>query len=258
MCSEAKEKAEAAAKHAAAVAGMEGALAGLKAGGAQKYKIVKSENDNICEKCQAMDGKEFSIDEAVIGETAPPFHPNCGCSIAIVGVVEGPKERPKKDELYCNNEYLTLEQMQTNAKYIYNKLLAAGWSKNAICAVLGNLETESTINPGLWQSFAENNMNVGFGLVQWTPAGNYFDWAEENGLDPYDIDTQLSRILLEAKGEIYQWQSFRHDADMSFDEFTRSAKSPEELAEIFCIVMNVPKTSPNQSAVSRLNIGMNF
>ena len=80
-CSETKEKAEAAAKHAAAVAGMEGALAGLKAGGAQKYKIVKSGNDNICEKCQAMDGKEFGIDEAVIGETAPPFHPNCGCSI---------------------------------------------------------------------------------------------------------------------------------------------------------------------------------
>jgi predicted chitinase len=33
-----------------------------------------------------MDGKEFGIDEAAVGETAPPFHPNCGCS--IVGVVE--------------------------------------------------------------------------------------------------------------------------------------------------------------------------
>ena len=171
-CSETKEKAEAATKHAAAVAATEGALVAFKANGAEKYKIVKSGNDNICEKCQAMDGKEFSIDEAVIGETAPPFHPNCGCSIAIV--VEGPK-RYSDGTVYAlacatdggsHGGELSQKEKEANARYIYDYLTAQGWTKNAIAGLLGNIQKESVMNPGAWEEY--NNVVLGYGLVQWT------------------------------------------------------------------------------------------
>ena len=35
-----------------------------------------------CEVCAALDGKHFEVRKMVIGENAPPMHPNCRCSIA--------------------------------------------------------------------------------------------------------------------------------------------------------------------------------
>jgi len=167
-------------------------------------------------------------------------------SDAEIGEIE-----EEKKLVYISNEYLSEEEMKENAQYIYDSLLAEGWSKNAICAILGNMKTESTINPGLWQNMDEDNMNVGFGLVQWTPASRYFNWAEEERLEPYSIDAQLARIQLEVQGggEPGTWQSFRHDAGMSFQEFTQSDKSPEELAEIFlyCYERPIDKPQPKRA-----------
>ncbi len=69
--------------------------------------------------------------------------------------------------------------------------------------------------------------------MQWTPSEKYFDWAEQNNLDPYDIDTQLARIQDEVVGNVDQWIATCHSSNMSFEEFIKSDKSPEELAEIF-------------------------
>lgn len=49
--------------------------------------------------------------------------------------------------------------------------------------MLGNMETESTINPGIWQSLNSGNASGGFGLTQWTPATKYINWANNNGLN---------------------------------------------------------------------------
>lgn len=54
--------------------------------------------------------------------------------------------------LYYGNDYsssqaLTLTQMQINAQYIYRALTDKGWTLNAIAGVLGNMQTESSINP---------------------------------------------------------------------------------------------------------------
>ena len=49
--------------------------------GVDCYKVVLSDNINACEKCKEMDGKAFYISELQVGKTAPPFHPNCGCTI---------------------------------------------------------------------------------------------------------------------------------------------------------------------------------
>ena len=71
------------------------------------------------------------------------------------------------------NKYLTESQMQGNALEVYKYFAGKGWTLNAIGGILGNMEKESNINPGLWQSLKEGNYSGGFGLVQWTPATNY-------------------------------------------------------------------------------------
>ena len=46
---------------------------------------------------------------------------------------------------------LTPEQMNANAIRMYQILRDQGWSLQSIAAVLGNMETESGLNPGAWE-----------------------------------------------------------------------------------------------------------
>lgn len=48
---------------------------------------------------------------------------------------------------FDSSQSLNEEQMKINATYIYNYLIAKGWSINAICGMLGNMQSESSINP---------------------------------------------------------------------------------------------------------------
>ncbi|MFW6029860.1 MAG: phage tail tip lysozyme [Halanaerobiales bacterium] len=41
--------------------------------------------------------------------------------------------------------------------YIYNKLTDEGWTKESICALLGNIQQESQMNPGVWQRQGNTN-----------------------------------------------------------------------------------------------------
>ncbi len=135
--------------------------------------------------------------------------------------------------IYCSNSYLTQSQMTSNAQYILNFLRARGWTKVAVASLLGNMQVESTINPGIWEDFEKNNMNKGFGLVQWTPASKYINWANTNCLNYLDIDSQLLRII----DEVYnntdgQWIR-TSEYPMTFYEFTRSYHPPRELVATF-------------------------
>ena len=47
----------------------------------ESYEVILSGSPNTCEKCHEMAGKHFNIADLEIGETAPPFHPNCGCTM---------------------------------------------------------------------------------------------------------------------------------------------------------------------------------
>ena len=136
-----------------------------------------------------------------------------------------------KSDVVSSNSYLNLDQKQKNSLYIYQYLTSRGWTRNAIAGMLGNMERESTINPGIWQNLDEGNTSLGFGLVQWTPATNLITWANQNGLTPSDIDTQLKRILYELENglQYYSTESY----PLSFAEFTKSTKSPEYLASAF-------------------------
>lgn len=142
--------------------------------------------------------------------------------------------------LISSNEYLTVAQMRDNAQHIMNGLIGAGWTKNSACGVLGNMQTESTMNPGLWESRIEGNMKGGYGLVQWTPATNYTNWADSNGYSWGSIDAQINRILYEVEHKL-QWIN----RDMTFYEFTQSKDTPYNLALLFIKAYERPK-NPNQ------------
>lgn len=151
--------------------------------------------------------------------------------------------------VYNKNNYLTKDEMTVNGQYIVDYLLSKGWHYESVCAMLGNMETESTINPGIWQgleSYADRPYDTvpghGFGLVQWTPFDKYTDWARDSGL-PYDnIDSELQRILYEVANGI-QWIPNGHEAryglspayDITFEEFINNTNgySVEELADAF-------------------------
>ncbi len=135
---------------------------------------------------------------------------------------------------YVGNRNLNSNEQENNAQYILDAFLERGWTKNAICGMLGNMQRESTINPGIWQSRVENNDNSGFGLTQWTPATKYFDWACAQGYLYDDIDAQIERILYEVQNPGVQWiKPAAHDY-IGFEEYTHSTMSAAELATVFC------------------------
>ena len=121
--------------------------------------------------------------------------------------------------------------MTTNAQYILNYLRSRGWTKNAVCGMLGNMQTESTINPGIWQSLDSSNTSNGFGLVQWTPSTKYTSWAQSNGLVAANMDSELQRIVYEVSAGIQFGATTAYN--MTFSQFTQSTDSAYNLGCAF-------------------------
>lgn len=136
-----------------------------------------------------------------------------------------------KSKVVSGNRFLSMPEMTENAEYILSYLTGAGWTKNAVCGLLGNLQTESTINPGIWEGLNEGNLSGGYGLVQWTPATKYIDWAQGEGLSYPELLSQLKRIEYEVTNNL-QWFGGYSDT-MSFYEFTQSTETPAYLADVF-------------------------
>lgn len=86
--------------------------------------------------------------------------------------------------------YFTREQMKQNATNINNYFKERGWSPTARMALLGNIERECTMNPGLIEvGGGTTSDGPGRGLVQWTPGtkllsvldllyGKHDDWYD--------------------------------------------------------------------------------
>lgn len=151
------------------------------------------------------------------------------------------------------NRYLTRAEMEGNAKAIAFVFLANGWSLNAIAAMLGNMESESGINPGIYEGLDDTSSTNGFGLVQWTPNTKYKDWCDDNGYSPYydDIFYQIERIIYEVDNGL-QWIS-TSAYPLSFKDFRTSNATPEYLAQAFLYNYERPKSlnQPNRSTQAR-------
>lgn len=132
---------------------------------------------------------------------------------------------------YSGNRWLTLDEMKVNARYIYNYLAPRGWTLNAIAGMLGNMQTESTLNPAIWQSLNEGNTSGGYGLVQWTPASNFLEWCSANGYDPEHMDSALKRIEYELANGLQYYPTDTYP--LTFAEFKTSTADPSHLAFTF-------------------------
>jgi len=115
------------------------------------------------------------------------------------------------------------------ATEIYNFFKSKGWTKNAICGLLGNIEVETayTFNPDI----NAYNGDGGYGLLQWTPGSKLKDWADNNGLNFRSINTQCRRIQYEYENGIQYYSSY--DCGLTFSQYIKSNESPEYLAECF-------------------------
>ena len=150
------------------------------------------------------------VDRLYYGGATPCGHQSYGVS-SITSIVEKSAIENiiyNKSTGKFKTSALTGDEQLTVAKYIYNYLIDDGWTPNAICALLGNMVNESGLNPAKWESNIDwskkdpertgyidgKKYSRGFGLIQWTNWYKLWNWAEERGLDPFDIDTQLLRI----------------------------------------------------------------
>jgi hypothetical protein len=156
-------------------------------------------------------------------------------------------------------------EQQTNARYIWQYLGSRGWSLNAVAGILGNIQTESKMNPALlektssvpWPAdtsrssvkrYANGYRAVkgrfpGYGLTQWTGKSescSSFDdwdnhklikWCDNNGKDPTDIDSQLDRIIYEMEHNIQFGKTNAYP--MTFREFSVSTLPASYLGKAF-------------------------
>lgn len=147
------------------------------------------------------------------------------------------------------NRSLTEEEMFNNAKYFFFTMGYMGWTIEAICGMLGNIQSESRINPNAWQGYVDiplqdiNNPTMGYGLVQWTPPKKYINWAgtdwRANGLK------ECQRIDYEATNNL-QW--FRNPSaptqnpPITFQQYKTSRLEVETLANYFLWYYEHPST----------------
>lgn len=147
------------------------------------------------------------------------------------------------------NFYLNEEQKKINASYIWNVMGAQGWTINSVSAMLGNMEVESSINPGIWEGLDEGDLLHGFGLVQWTPATKYLNWCVELDIVPASMDSAIARINWELENgeQFYSTPSY----PMNFRTFKESTLSVEYLSDVF--VYNYERAGDPDVALRRAN-----
>lgn len=147
-----------------------------------------------------------------------------------------------------DNRYLSTAEMQNNAEMVFQYGTAHGWSLNAIAAMCGNMQSESGINPGIWEGLTP--YSGGYGLVQWTPYTKYSDWATQQGYTWQDNgDAEMERISYEAANGL-QWfrnEELGMDPPITFQQFLTSTLPPETLADYWCWFYEHP-ANPNQPA----------
>ena len=127
---------------------------------------------------------------------------------------------------------MTQAEMEQNAQEIYGQLNSYGWTLNAICAVLGNMQHESYINPAQTQhGYNINSMRGGFGLVMWTPARKFKEWAQANNHSIYSGYWQLYALDQQPWGIEYIPTT---EYPLSYQEFKTSEEDLTYLTTAFC------------------------
>src|SRR5690606_24097155 len=133
-------------------------------------------------------------------------------------------------------ESQSLENAQKVVDYLYTE--DKDWTKESICALLGNMRHESSINPNMYEYGYSWEADRGFGLVQWTPRSKFWNWGSARGYSEAQLrsgESQLARIDYEVENNI-QW--IPRDSNfngLTFKEFRTNSRNltVEELTEAF-------------------------
>ena len=145
--------------------------------------------------------------------------------------------------IYVISSPLTQEEMENNAVAFWEYMEPYEWTLESVAAMLGNMQAESTINPGRWQNEAVGDLDAGVGLVQWTPAEKLLNYAEWNHMAYYRGELQCSRINYELEMGL-QWGE-TDQYPYTFQEFKVSHEDPAILADWFLKNYERP-LEPNQ------------
>lgn len=159
-------------------------------------------------------------------------------------------------EWISKNAYLTMAEMENNAQLFSRYFLSNGWTLEAIAGALGNIQKESTINPGIWGNLDPwgDPSEKGYGLVQWTPYTRITDWMEKRGYPIDSGDGQCAKLLEEQQHpELENTWHPTNKYPLSFNEFVKSTSSPEYLAQAFLYNYERPASldQPDRSEFAR-------
>lgn len=137
-------------------------------------------------------------------------------------------------------KWLSESESLKNAQKVVDYLFTEDkdWSKESICALIGNMRHESSINPNMYEYGYSWGADRGFGLVQWTPRSKYWNWGSSKGYSESQLrngDAQLARIDYEVDNNI-QW--IPRDSNfnrLTFEEFRTNSRglTVNELTEAF-------------------------
>ena len=139
---------------------------------------------------------------------------------------------------HVTNRYnsMTQAEMEQTVDEIYAQLYANyGWSINAICAVLGNMQRESYLNPAQTQGgYSTESLNGGYGLCMWTPARKIKNWLQENNHSLYSGYWQVYAMndpnFPSANDPQYTPTNL---FPLSYDQFKHSGETVAYLTEAF-------------------------
>lgn len=176
-------------------------------------------------------------------------------------------------------EWLSEDKALKNAQLVIDHLYTddKDWSKESIAGLLGNLRSESSVNPNMYEFGYSWQADRGFGLVQWTPRTKFVKWAEKNGYSEEEWrngDAQLERIDYEVDNNI-QYVPNGHEVrygagnkyDFSFADFRSNAHdlSVDELTEAFmwnyegpAYSAGVDSLSERQAFANKVNDQLNW
>ena len=139
------------------------------------------------------------------------------------------------------NRWLNQSEMENNAIFVWNTFnnMNTGWTLNAVCGMLGNMQSESTINPGIWENLTP--FWRGYGLVQWTPYTNYANWAGTGWQDNGPKECQ--RIEYERLNGLEWIVDPNYPYNYDFNTFHSSLDTPGDLAKAFLVNYERPIAS---------------
>lgn len=182
-------------------------------------------------------------------------------------------------QYYAGNNWLNEAQQRVNVTYIASYLMSKGWALESVAGICGNLQHESTINPGTWEQLLDGTpcyvyydwgqSPAGGGLVGWTPGcTRLLAWASNLGVPWDSMDFQLDELDFEfinnrdgkgytTGGSVF-YRRYAHDlvgtVDMTHNQFRANAGgwTPEQLAINFLWYYESP-WAPNASAIANHN-----